>query len=122
MSKMNLVIQQGNLTDNPKVFGEEDKQVVRFTLAVNNGFGEYKSTTFVDCVVFGKTAQIVKTHCVKGQEVLIRGMLEQARWEDKETGKPRSKLEVKVQEFHFVSGNKQGAETEVITNEEAPVY
>jgi single-stranded DNA-binding protein len=37
----------------------------------------------------------------KGQEILVEGALRQENWEDKETGKNRSKLFVKADRWQF---------------------
>jgi len=106
MSNQNIVALQGNLVRDAELVGPE-KNVARFSIAVNNGFGENKSTTFVDCVAFGKTAEIIGQHFAKGKQVLINGQLHQNNWEDKD-GNKRSKLEVRVNSFNgfsFVSGN-----------------
>lgn len=108
MSNLNQVTLQGNLVDAPKIVGEE-QNVARFTIAVNNGYGEHKSTAFVDCVAFGKQVETIKKFFVKGKQVIIRGNLTQNKWEDKE-GNPRSKLEVRLENFEgfFFSGNNGG--------------
>ena len=109
MSNLNTVVLQGNLVDNPKLMGEENN-VARFTIAVNNGFGEHASTTYVDCVGFGKQAAVIGEHLKKGKQVIIRGQLIQNRWEDKESGQKRSKLEVRLENFggFFFTGNNGG--------------
>jgi len=111
MSNLNQVILQGNLVDNPRVMGDESN-VARFSIAVNNGFGEYRTTTFVDCVGFGKQAEVIGQHLVKGKQVIVRGQLMQNQWEDKETGQKRSKLEVRLENVNgfFFTGNAQRGE------------
>jgi len=118
MSNLNQVILQGNLTDNPQLMGEE-KNVARFTIAVNNGFGERRTTTFVDCVAFGNQAPVIAQHLSKGKQAIVRGTLIQNRWEDKETGSPRSKLEVRLENVNgfFFTGNAGGAAAEEASGE-----
>jgi single-strand DNA-binding protein len=112
MSNLNQVILQGNLVDAPQLVGEE-KNVARFTIAVNNGFGDYRTTTFVDCVSFGKQAEVIAKHFTKGKQVIVRGTLVQNRWEDKE-GNKRSKLEVRLENVNgfFFTGNASGSAAE----------
>jgi single-strand DNA-binding protein len=105
MSNLNNWDGQGNLVDDPELVGE-NKDVARFTVAVNNGFGEHKSVTFVDCVSFGKQAQIIKKHFSKGKPIIVRGSLRQNRWEKDD--QKFSKMEVhlhRMDGFHFVGGN-----------------
>ena len=105
MSNLNQWIGQGNLTDDPRVMGDEDN-VVRFTVAVNNGFGEYKTTTFVDCVGFGKQAAIIGKNFHKGKQILVRGQLIPNQWEDSD-GNKRTKLECRIENVNgfFFTGN-----------------
>lgn len=110
MSNLNIVALQGNLVRDAELVGEE-KNVARFSIAVNNGFGDNQTTSFVDCVAFGKTAAIIGEHFTKGKQVLVNGQLHQNSWEDKE-GNKRSKLEVRLNSFNgfsFVSGGAQGS-------------
>lgn len=105
MSNLNQVILQGNLVDDPKLFGDENN-VVRFTIAVNNGFGEHKTTTFADCVGFDKQAAVIAKHLAKGKQVVVRGKLIPNKWEDKE-GNPRTKLEIQLERYEgfYFTGN-----------------
>ena len=111
MSNLNQFIAQGNLVDDPRVMGEENN-VVRFAIAINNGFGERRTTTFVDCVGFGNQAAVIGKHLTKGKQVIIRGMLVPNSWEDKETGQKRTKLEVRIENVNgfFFVGNGGGGE------------
>jgi len=109
MSNLNQFIGQGNLTDDPRVMGEE-KNVVRFTIAMNNGFGDRRTTTFVDCVAFGNQAGVIGQHLSKGKQIIVRGQLMPNTWEDKETGQKRTKLEVRLENVNgfFFVGNGGG--------------
>lgn len=122
MANLNVVVLQGNLVEDPKVMGQ-DGNVARFTIAVNNGFGEHATTTYADCVAFGKLAGVVGKHLKKGKQVIVRGQLTQNRWEDKD-GNKRSKIEVKLDLFEgfFFTGNANGngASTEETEAEVAP--
>jgi single-strand DNA-binding protein len=108
MSNLNQFIGQGNLVDDPRVIGEENN-VVRFTIAINNGFGERRTTTFVDCVGFGRQATVIGEHLSKGKQVLVRGLLVPNSWEDSE-GNKRTKLEVQLENVNgfFFVGNAGG--------------
>lgn len=113
MSNLNVVVLQGNLTDEPEIVGK-DQNVARFTVAVNNGFGENKETAFVDCVAFGKQVETIKKYFTKGKQVLVKGSIRQNRWETKE-GEKRSKLEIALDNFggfSFVGNGNGGAKGE----------
>lgn len=120
MSNLNVVVLQGNLVSDPEIVGKE-QNVARFTIAVNNGFGENKEAAFVDCVAFGKQVETIKEFFKKGKQVLIKGSIRQNRWENKE-GEKRSKLEVALDNFggfSFVGGGggqKESTEAPVEAN------
>jgi single-strand DNA-binding protein len=108
MSNLNQVILQGNLVDDPRVMGEENN-VARFSIAVNNGFGDRRTTTFVDCVGFGNQAGVIGKHLTKGKQVIVRGQLVPNDWTDSE-GNKRTKLEVRLENVSgfFFTGNAGG--------------
>ena len=88
-----------------KILGE-DKQVGNFSLAVQRNFknrdGDYDAD-FIDCTVWGKTAELIGNYFDKGDQIIIEGELRQETWEG-ENGK-RSKLKVNVNGFQFVGAN-----------------
>jgi single-strand DNA-binding protein len=94
MSNQNVVVLQGNLVEDPQTFRKDDTVVTRFTLAVNNGFGENRSTTFIDCVAFGKQAEVIEKYLTKGRQVVVNGSLYQSRWE--KDGQKRSRHEIRL--------------------------
>lgn len=105
MSNLNSVQLQGNLVDDPRIMGSDNK-VARFTIAVNSGFGDNATTAFVDCVAFGKQVETIEKHFSKGKQIIVRGSITQNKWEDDE-GNKRSKLEVRLESysgFFFTSG------------------
>ncbi|MBC8327438.1 MAG: single-stranded DNA-binding protein [Planctomycetes bacterium] len=112
MASFNKVILMGNLTRDPEVRqAQSGTYVVRCALAVNeripDGEGGYRDEThFFDFVVFGKQAESFSKWFTKGRPVLIEGKLRQDRWEDRETGKKRSKVEVVCDRWHFVGGKE----------------
>ena len=71
--------------------------LLTFTLAVNrnhkNKDGEYEDkVSFFDFTVFGKEAESLQKHLVKGTVVSIEGHLEQERWE--KDGKKFSRIKI----------------------------
>ena len=64
--------------------------------------GEKKEvTTFLDVQVFGPSAEHLAKLATKGQEIFVEGALRQNQWEDKDTGKNRSKLFLKAERWQF---------------------
>lgn len=96
MRNINKVVFAGNV-----VRDAEFKRVLNFSVAVNsttkNADDEYEDyPNFIDCVIFGKMGETLEEYLLKGTKVFVEGSLHQSRWEDKETGQNRSKLEVWV--------------------------
>lgn len=113
MPNFNKVIIAGHLTRDPEVkYLSSGSAICNFSVAVSEEWkdktsGEMKkSTAFIDCDAWGKTAEIIGEHFCKGKPILVEGRLKQENWDDKETGKKRSKLKVTVDSFQFLGGGK----------------
>lgn len=61
--------------------------------AAKDGQGGYKDTPeFFDVVAFGQLAEELRPAIREGQPLRIDGKIRQDRWQDKQTGAPRSKV------------------------------
>lgn len=67
---------------------------------------------FFDCVLIGKRADALQRYLVKGQQIAIRGTLQQNRWQDKDTGQNRSKVEIFVLDIQLVGGKKSDGQSQ----------
>ena len=112
----NKVILMGNLTADPEVRTTLSGQsVTSFSLAVNRTFrgsdgNRREETSFINCTAWGNTGETIAKYVGKGRQLLVSGRLQQRSWEDKETGKRRSAIDVIVEEFSFVNdGRGSGA-------------
>ena len=82
---MNKVILLGNLVKDLEVtVTKNDKLVGKTTLAVNEGYGDNKKTTFVNIVIFGERCDKLQQYLLKGTGVLIDGKLDINNVQDKE--------------------------------------
>jgi single-strand DNA-binding protein len=76
-------------------------------------------------VVFGKQAETCGQYLNKGDGALIEGRLQQRRWEDKDSGQKRSKVEVAAQSVHFMpkrsSSGQGGGQNQSEPASETPV-
>lgn len=76
---MNLVIiTNARFTKEPDVrytTGENTIAIARFTLAVDKNYKKSKDepANFINCVCFGKVAEVVEKHCTKGTKVNVTG-------------------------------------------------
>ena len=112
----NKVVLLGNLTADPELRTTTGGQnVASFTIAIsrtwNNAQGEkQEETSFINCTAWGRTGETIAKYVQKGRQLLVSGRLQQRTWQDKDTGKNRSALDVVVEEFNFVAdGQKANA-------------
>lgn len=95
---INLAVFSGNLTREPSVGATKSGlEAIGFCVAVNdnrkNAQGEWESVAnYIEVTAYGKPWLAEKL--AKGTRVLIEGSLRYFTWQDKETGKNRSNLDV----------------------------
>lgn len=109
----NKVILMGNLTRDPEVRTTPNGQsVANFSLAVNRSWkgadgNQQESVSYIDCVAWARTGEVIAQYMQKGRPILVSGRLEQRSWE--QDGQKRSKVEVIVEDFNFVGGGSGGS-------------
>jgi single-strand DNA-binding protein len=96
----------GNLVKDPEIqHTPKGTPVANISLGVNESYSvddeKRRTTTFVDVQVWGVSAENLAKLVRKGQEIFVDGALRQDVWEDRETGKSRSKLFVKADNWQF---------------------
>ncbi len=110
----NKVILLGNLTADPETRSTPSGQsVTSFSLAVNRTWNDangqrQEETSFINCTAWGQRGETIAKYVGKGRQLLVSGRLQQRSWDDKETGKKRSSIDVVVEEFSFVSDGRGG--------------
>ena len=110
MASFNKVILIGNLTRDPEIrYTPSGAALCSFGLAINDSYvnkqGEVKEETcFVDIDVWGKQAESSNRYLSKGKSVCIEGRLRFDQWDDRESGKKRSRLTVTAVRVQFLSG------------------
>lgn len=105
----NLVVFAGRLARDPEVRSTTTGQVVcSFAVASERKYftqGETKKdVVFLDVDMWGKRGEAVAKYFKKGDAIFLQGRLNQQKWEDKQTGKPRSKITMTAESFEFVNG------------------
>jgi single-strand DNA-binding protein len=116
MANLNKVMLIGNLTRDPELrHTPKGTAVSEISLAINRNWTneqgqKQEETTFVEVTLWGRQAEVVQQYVTKGSPIYIEGRLQLDSWDDKETGKKRSKLRVIGENFQFLSG-KPGATT-----------
>ncbi len=102
---MNIWIATGRLTRDVELrYTQSGTALGKFGLAVNHRYtvnGERKEKVcFVDCTVWGKSAETFAKHFEKGDAVTITGRLDLEQWEASD-GTKRSKHSVTIDQWEF---------------------
>jgi single-strand DNA-binding protein len=115
MASFNRVILVGNVTRDLEVrYLQSGTAVVELGMAVSRQWTDKSSnerkeeTTFVDVTLWGRTAEIAGEYLSKGRPVLIEGRLQLDQWDDRETGKKRSKLKVVGEHLQLLGSRSDG--------------
>ena len=107
---INQVILMGRLTRDPEQrTTTTGKTIASFGLAVDRG-GQDDSADFFDITAWEKLGELVIQYLSKGRRVLVQGRLRQDSWDDKETGKKRSRIEVTATDVTFLDGPSASGE------------
>lgn len=92
----------GNLTRDPEMrYTPQGKAVTEFSIASNEGYGEKRTTEYLDCQVWEKLAESVAEHCRKGRKVFIEGRYTTRQWEDK-SGNKRTQVRINCNNVEYL--------------------
>lgn len=114
MASLNKVMLIGNLTRDPEVrYTPKGSAVCDMAIAVNRRYltdsGErQEEVTYLDIVLWGKTAELAGQFLAKGRSVFVEGRLQMDTWEDKATGQKRSKIRVVAENMQFLDSKGAG--------------
>lgn len=105
---INQVILMGRLTRDPEQrTTTTGKTIANFSIAVDRA-GQDDSADFFDVTAWEKLGELVMQYLAKGRRVLVQGRLRQDSWDDKETGKKRTRVEVVATDVTFLDGPSGG--------------
>lgn len=97
---MNAWVGIGRLVRDPEVrYTQSGKAVCRFTLAIDDGWGEKKKTYFIPVTCWEKLAEACGNNLVKGKKVAVMGTLTQRTYE--QNGEKKNIIEVVAREVDF---------------------
>ena len=80
----NVVVISGRLTKDPDVrYTTEGVAVARINVAVDRKYKRegQPNADFVNCVAFGKTAEVLEKYFVKGQQILVNGRIQTGKYD-----------------------------------------
>ena len=100
---MNKAFFTGRTTDDVEIrytSSQEQTAFGNFTIAVDDGYGENKHTSFFNCSIFGKRAEAFAKYVTKGTKVMLECKPKQDTWKD-QNGNNRSAVKFIVTEWEF---------------------
>ena len=112
MANLNKVMLIGNLTRDPELrYTPKGTAVTDISLAINRIWtneqnARQEETIFVEVTLWGRQAELAQQYLSKGRSAYIEGRLQMDTWDDKETGKKRSKLKVIGENLQFLPDGK----------------
>lgn len=125
MNSVNLI---GRLSNSPEIRHTTNNQVVcRFTLAVTRRFknqaGDYEAN-FINCVAFGKTAELIGNYVEKGQQLAVEGRIQTSSYTAGD-GSKRYTTDVVVENITFINSkrkNEPQAENQTQSSEKEDIF
>lgn len=107
---INKVILMGRLTRDPELrHTGSGTPVCSFSIAIDNGYGDNRSTDFINCVAWNKTAEFVEKYFTKGRMIIVIGRIQTRTWEGQD-GKKNYVTEVVASEVSFGESKKNAGE------------
>ena len=85
---------------------QSGEKVLGFRVANDVGFGDRKTTQWVDCSIWGRRAESLAPHLTKGKSVVVSGEVTLREYE-KRDGTRGAGLSVRVAEIDFTGGVRE---------------
>lgn len=106
---MNKVFLIGRLTKDPDMNFQANtgKAITKITLAVNR-YGKKDECDFINCVAFGKTAEIIGEHTTKGSQIAVFGSIKTGKYTTKDNI-TKYTTDILVSEMQFLDKSKNNA-------------
>ena len=102
---MNVFTGIGRTTKDVELrYSEKGTAVARFTLAINRRFNREK-TDFLNCVAFGKTAELIAQYVKKGNRVGVSGEVQTDSYE--KDGRRIYTTNIVVNEVEFLESSRE---------------
>lgn len=96
------MVRDGELT----YFGQKNTAKLKFSIANNTGYGDFKHTNFFTCELYGKGAEGLAPYMTQGKAVILTGELKQERWETQD-GEKKSMMKIIARSVDFAGDSKK---------------
>ena len=90
-------------------FTAKGDPIVAFSVSLTSGYGDNKTTNWINCTGFGKRYEALAPYLLKGTQVAISGEFTLRAWEGKEGSKGISP-DLRVNEITLTGGKSDGAQ------------
>lgn len=101
------IIVAGRAGNKPELkTSKNGKEYCRFSLAVDLGYGDNKSTTWYSVTIFGGAAKACSSYLDKGSLVIVSGELKSTEYKGKD-GSNKMSLEITADEVKFLPRSTQ---------------
>jgi len=111
---MNSVVLLGRVVRDAELRGTKTQMAV-FTLAVPRRYKK-DEVDFIDCIVFGKTAEFAEKYVKKGTPFVVHGAMQTGSYKDKE-GRTVKTVNVACDQIEFAASSRKDSHTD---SEKAP--
>ena len=121
---MNLLAMTGNLGRDAEVKSLGGSTVCNFAVALSSGWGDKKTTTWINCALWGKQAEsTLPTYLKKGQQAALTGELSTREYQAND-GSTKVSIEMRVSTIDLIGkrddGAAQGQHQQVAAQHSAP--
>lgn len=98
---MEIITFTGSLGKDATTRQAGDNTVTSFSVAVNSGYGDRKTTRWYNCSMWGQRGQKLEQYLTKGSKVAVVGEFSTREWEGK------TQLECRVSELDLMGGGQR---------------
>jgi single-strand DNA-binding protein len=99
---LNILTATGNLSrDAEQRHLTSGSSIVTFSIPLEAGFGDNKTTTWINCNVWGKQGEALLQYLKRGQQVGVSGEFSIREWVDKD-GNKRQSPELRVEKLKLL--------------------
>jgi len=82
--------------------------ITAWPIAVDDGFGDKKVTTWIDCAMWGERGTKVADHIRKGDQLFVKGSIRLETYTTKD-GVEKSKVAMRIEDLQFVGPKRDQA-------------
>ena len=104
---MNNATFTGRVGRDSELKNHSGSDYLKFSLAVDIGWGENKTTMWVDCSLWGQRAAKLNAYVNSGQQLCVCGSIEAVAWIDTKTNQPRAGLRMRVAELDLIGPRQE---------------